>query len=310
MMQVTSRVGTSPDQQAGKIIQLTVLQDEAMADLEKRDTPLPRGMVDPVGTARRIRVERYKPSPRLAPFVDNIWIIDWDLTGRSPEVQKVLSSPNANLVLGPGRSGLFGVIRGISSQTLEGRGKVVGLRFRSGGLRPFLSGPVAALTDRMVPLQVVTGIDDQETKARVLAQDGHRAMVQAVEALLERRLPEPDPTVDLVCAAVALARCENGPMQAEALAGATGIGLRTLQRLFREYVGVSPKWVIRRYRLQEAAVRLAKGSNEPLADLAASLGYFDQSHLARDFTQLFGCPPSEYQQSQIVSISSKVRIHN
>jgi len=283
------------------IIQLVVLQDEAMMDLEKRDMPLPRGMVDPAGTARRIRVERYNPSPQLAPFVDNIWIIEWDLTGRAPEIQKVLSSPNANLVLGSGQSGLFGVIRGIYSRVLEGAGQVVGMRFRSGGLRPFLSGPAAALTDRIVPLQVVTGIDDEVARARVLGAGSHQAIVEGVDALLEQRLPEPDPAVDLVCAAVALARQENGPMHAEALADAMGISLRTLQRLFREYVGVSPKWVIRRYRLQEAAVRLAQGSNEPLADLAASLGYFDQAHLARDFTQLFGCPPSEYQHSQIVS---------
>ena len=89
-------------------------------------------------------------------------------------------------------------------------------------------------------------------------------------------------------------------MHAEALADAMGVSLRTLQRLFRDYVGVSPKWVIRRYRLQEAATRLAQGLDQPLADLAASLGYFDQAHLAREFTQLFGCPPSEYQQSQMI----------
>jgi AraC-like DNA-binding protein len=270
-----------------------------MMDLEKRDTPLPRGMLDPVGTERRIRVERYNASPQLAPFVDNIWIIEWDLTGRAPEVQKVLSSPNANLVIGSSESGLFGVIRGIYSRVLEGAGQVVGMRFRSGGLRPFLNGPAAALTDRIVPIHVVTGIEDEVAKERVLGAGNHQAIVQATEALLEVRLPQYDPAVDLVCAAVALVRQEDGPMHAEALADAMGVSLRTLQRLFRDYVGVSPKWVIRRYRLQEAATRLAQGLDQPLADLAASLGYFDQAHLAREFTQLFGCPPSAYQQSQM-----------
>jgi transcriptional regulator GlxA family with amidase domain len=33
----------------------------------------------------------------------------------------------------------------------------------------------------------------------------------------------------------------------------TGIGRRTLQRMFLRYAGVSPTWVLRRYRLLEAA---------------------------------------------------------
>jgi hypothetical protein len=129
----------------------SVLQDEAMAGLDKHDTRVPRGMIDPAGTARRIRVARYEPSSRLAPFVDNVWMIEWNLTGRPPEVQKVLPAPNVNLVIGAGQTKLFGVIRGVHGRTLEGTGRIVGLRFRTGGVRPFLAVPVATLTDRTVP---------------------------------------------------------------------------------------------------------------------------------------------------------------
>jgi AraC-like DNA-binding protein len=55
---------------------------------------------------------------------------------------------------------------------------------------------------------------------------------------------------------------------------------RTLQRLFQRYVGVSPKWVLRRYRLHEAAARLAEGTSGTWAEVAAELGYFDQPHFA------------------------------
>jgi AraC-like DNA-binding protein len=256
-------------------------------------------MIDPAGTARRIRVERYKPSAHLAPFVDNVWVIEWNLTGRPPEVQKVLPAPNVNLVIGTGQTKLFGMIRGIYGRSLEGVGRVVGLRFRPGGVRPFLAEPVASLTDRTAPAQTVTGIDDEVAEAKVLGAGDHQAMIRALEEILHYRLPRPDPTIDLVDTIVAQARRENGPQQAETLAREAGLSLRTLQRLFQEYVGVSPKWVIRRYRLQEAAARLAQGSYEPLSNLAAELGYFDQSHLAREFTQLFGYPPSEYQRSQL-----------
>ncbi len=45
----------------------------------------------------------------------------------------------------------------------------------------------------------------------------------------------------------------------EELAARFDIGVRNLQRLFGRYVGVSPKWVIRRFRLQEAAEQMEEG---------------------------------------------------
>ena len=124
-------------------------------------------------------------------------------------------------------------------------------------------------------------------------------MVRAAERLIEPRLPAPDATVDLIGTIAATARRDNGPRRAKALADEVGLSLRTLQRLFYQYVGVSPKWVIRRYRLQEAARCLAQGQKLQIARLAADLGYFDQAHLARDFGHLFGCSPEDYRRSQI-----------
>ena len=39
-----------------------------------------------------------------------------------------------------------------------------------------------------------------------------------------------------------------------------GIGPRSLQRLFRTYVGAGPKWMIRLYRIKEAAARIEEGN--------------------------------------------------
>jgi hypothetical protein len=73
---------------------------------------------------------------------------------------------------------------------------------------------------------------------------------------------------------------------------------RSLQRLFSNYVGVSPKWVIQRFRLQEAVSHLSKNEPVDLAALAQALGFFDQAHLTRNFTRLVGCSPLAYWTSQ------------
>ena len=60
---------------------------------------------------------------------------------------------------------------------------------------------------------------------------------------------------------------------------------------------MSPKWVLRRYRLHEAAAALAREQHRPWADVAADLGYFDQSHFIRDFTAAIGMTPVAYAQA-------------
>jgi AraC-like DNA-binding protein len=73
-----------------------------------------------------------------------------------------------------------------------------------------------------------------------------------------------------------------------------GLNKRTLQRLFAKYVGVSPKWVIQRYRLHEAAARLAGSPDVSHAALASDLGYSDQAHFVRDFKKIVGMSPAAY----------------
>jgi AraC-like DNA-binding protein len=279
--------------------------------LEKRDNALidsgmPRGIVDPRGAAKRIQVRRFEPSSKLAAFVDHHWIVEWNLAGRPPEEQRVVPSPNAHLLFCPGETGLFGVVRGIQGRLLQGNGRALGLRFRTGGLRPFLTGPVAQLTGRTVSTETITGQTDARSEELVFGQNKHQDMVHAAEAIIEPRLPDPDSTVDVVCSIVGAARREDGPRRAETLANEAGLSLRTLQRLFYDYVGVSPKWLLRRYRLQEAAWLLAQGHDIQLAALAADLGYFDQAHLVGDFKSLFGCAPAHYRKSQSPPCGAKI----
>jgi AraC-like DNA-binding protein len=67
-----------------------------------------------------------------------------------------------------------------------------------------------------------------------------------------------------------------------------------INKLFNEYVGVGPKWVVKRYRLQEAADQLAGGEDADLPQLALDLGYFDQPHFIKDFKSIVGKTPTEY----------------
>lgn len=267
-----------------------------MPDLQTK-TDRPKGVVDPATAQKMFRLERYVPGPQLAPFLDHYWIVEWDLRGRPPHVQRTLPYPCVHMVFEAGRSGVWGVPTGTFEYEVKDAGRVLGLRFRPGAFRAFLGRPVRSITDQVVALSSVMAWNDERAEAAVLAGAGDAGMVAAAEALLCQSLPAADPQVERIAQVLRLAEDCHELTRVEQLAERADIGVRTLQQLFSEYVGVSPKWVIRRYRLHEAADRLANGEPVDLSALALILGYFDQAHFTSDFQKLVGKPPAAYRRS-------------
>ncbi|MGX6448111.1 helix-turn-helix domain-containing protein, partial [Patulibacter sp. S7RM1-6] len=116
----------------------------------------------------------------------------------------------------------------------------------------------------------------------------------AVTAFLAARTPAADPAYALVRAVVGDMLGRPPDTRIGALARDHGVSERTLQRLFRELVGVSPGWVLRRHRLHEATERIGADPGQDLAALAYALGYADQAHLTGDFRAQVGVTPAAY----------------
>ncbi|MFH8836175.1 helix-turn-helix domain-containing protein [Streptomyces sp. NPDC017868] len=76
------------------------------------------------------------------------------------------------------------------------------------------------------------------------------------------------------------------------LATRTGWSLRHLENRFREQIGLTPKRLARVLRLNRAIRLLATGGGA--AGVAADCGFYDQSHLSREFTAMTGMPPGRF----------------
>lgn len=258
--------------------------------------PDARGVLHPQGAAGRLTLEQHPPAAALAPLVEFYWRVRWDLRGQPAHEQKVLSHPNVHLVFERPHAAVYGVDRGLFVRRLEGSGQVLGVKFRPGGFRAFRDRPAQELADRVVPAAELFGPDCEEVGRRVLALDGIAAMAAVADSFLLDRLPADrvaDPQAELAAAMVGTATGDLTMLRVEQLADHHGVSVRTLQRLFAEYVGVGPKWVLRRARLHEAAQRAEEAAVD-WSSLASDLGYADQSHLTRDFTAVVGLPPSRY----------------
>jgi AraC-like DNA-binding protein len=269
--------------------------------LDKRDTDgmspeLGRdpAIVRPTEAQRRIDVSRREPDASLAAWVDYVWIVRWDTA--EPYEQQLIPQPVVHVAAEQGRLLVHGVARGTFTRTLEGVGHVVGVAFRPGGFRPFVDVSVGTWSDRVVPAGDVLGTDDRDVAAHLLEPDRtDDELADGISGYLLSVDAQPDPVVDEVAALVETAEHDRAITRAEQLADHAGVGLRTLQRRFSDYVGIGPKWVIQRFRLLDAAAAAHSGEPTDWAALAVDLGFSDQSHLVRAFTAVVGTPPATYE---------------
>jgi AraC-like DNA-binding protein len=256
-----------------------------------------RGVLDERRGAARFRNARFWPAAALSDLVEHYWIVSWDLRGRPAHEQETLPHPAAHLVFEPEGVRVYGVCTRRFSRRLAGAGRAVGVRFRAAGLRPWLGAPLRTLTDRIVPAADVFGPEVERLAGDLPGREDEGAAA-LVEAFLRRGRPAPDARVDLVNRVVARITSDHAVLTVGDVARPFGLSPRTLQRLFREYVGVGPKWVIKRCRLHDAVARLAAGEPADWARLARELGYFDQAHLIHDFKAMVGRTPAEYARDQ------------
>lgn len=242
--------------------------------------------------------------------VSHYWWVRWRRPASMPFRPRVLGHPACHLTVEDAEGGqlhglatpaclVHGLVRQVFEVELPVAGRVAGVAFHPGGLSALLDRDVAGLSGRRVLAVEVFGADVASVFPAVLAESDETArrdlFIEYLHGVLSGQL-------DRVAADAGYATVRDATelMRARELvtlspvAERLHVSGRTLQRLFQRYVGASPLWVLRRYRLQDAAAAIDAGEGDDLAALAADLGFSDQAHFTRAFTQVIGVPPSVY----------------
>ncbi len=244
-------------------------------------------------------VYRFAPRPGLADVVRRYWVPVWDLAPGWVSVQRVLQYPVCLAVVGNDYASLIGPTTGLATKRLTGRGWAVGVMLQPAVGQRLIGADVSTLTDGQMDL-ADSGLPDVHrlvTDVRASMTDpndpvSRETAVAVMETALRKLLPV-DKDGIVVNAVVRAVESEAGIQRVSQICERFGVNERFLQRLSAERIGLTPKWLIRRRRLQEAARHLA-GDASGLADLAASLGYADQAHFQRDFKSVTGLTPVTY----------------
>lgn len=258
----------------------------------------PRGPLLPLG-AGTATVLRLAPSKTVRDLVVHYWLPSWDIPDGVIHEQRILTYPGCNLTIEDGIGRIHGPVPRLSTKRFSGSGRAFGVLFRPGTGVLLSSVPLQKLVDSTAPA-TTWGFD--QTKAIQVALDAARSTSQwqldaitIFESWIARRLPsgmdDEGALLNRICADI-----ESTPdiQRVGQICDRWKIGERTLQRLVRTRMGITPKWLLQRIRLQEAAALMGSGTGPDLARLAHALGYADQAHFTRDFTGVTGMSPGEY----------------
>jgi AraC-like DNA-binding protein len=252
----------------------------------------PAGLLRPQGYGEAVRLFREPAEPPVESLVELYWSVAWSLPEGEVRTQETLPYPSVHLVVEDGRALVYGVPRARFTRRLDGSGSVLGIKFHPGGFRPLTTSRISSLRGRVVAAEDVLIADTRPLVETVSSAQQPVDQAAAAQFWLTP-LATPDPSVEEAKRAVAYIADNPSVVLVEDLASRLNTSNRSLQRLFTDYVGVGPKWVVRRFRMHEAADRAASGPVD-WARLALDLGYYDQSHFVRDFTAAVGIPPARY----------------
>ncbi len=241
-----------------------------------------------------ITTKTYAAPDAVADVVQGLWAARWSIPDGHVHTVELLADPCVNLVCERDASGtqsrLVGVSTSLFRRELVGTGAVRGVKLRPGGVRAFVDASASMFRDLNTELHTLC-TETRSLERDVLCESDEEGFAAFATWLKNRRRRE-DPNVSLAVAIVERLQRDHEILRVEQLCTIAGLSIRPLQRLFKDYVGATPKWLIRRHRLQEVATRIDRGEAPNFADLAAELGYTDQAHLTRDFRAATGLSPS------------------
>lgn len=250
-----------------------------------------RGVLYP---ARLPELHRFPAPSEVTELVRWLWIPEWNLTPGRTSRQHLVAYPASNLVVEPGLVGFSGPTTRASYRDLSGTGWAVGALLRPAAVPGLVTDP-GALRDAYVELSepgllepVHEAMNDTDPASR------RTRAVAAFTGWLRERIGAISEEGRLANTMADLLDSDSSVLRLADAAASMGVSPRTLQRLARRYVGLSPYAMIRRRRLQEAADRIRRAPDVDLARVAAELGYADQAHLAGDFRRVLGFTASTY----------------
>jgi len=245
-----------------------------------------------------------RASAQLQPIIESCWLLEHD--GETANVQRVVPDGHPELILhlgqpfealedgewrGQQRCFLAGQITGPLLLRPRGPARVMGIRFQPHGAAHLLGAPMHELAGKFTPVADLSPALSRDLEHAMELAVGETDPLAVIEASLSRARINSSSGDPLMAHAAGRMTVERGATDLSMLAKELGLSIRQLERRFNASVGLPPKLFCRLQRFTR--VFQAVGSQScNWVDTAVECGYYDQSHLIRDFKNFTGETPS------------------
>jgi AraC-like DNA-binding protein len=254
---------------------------------------------------------RYKPGPPLSDFIENLWLYEgyasphakerifpsgtfelvFNLHDNELRIFKTQTPDKCNRFSGALVSGPYEEF--FLTDTPE-EASVMGVHFRPAGAPAFLGFSAQNFNDRHVDLEQVWGAVSREIHERLCAGISHAERFRLLEKLLRDRLQRTPTRNGAVATALDTFRLVGKRIRTRQLAREAGLSEKRFIDVFKSEVGMTPKMFDRILRFQRVIVAVRNNDTPDWTKIATEFGYFDQSHLIRDFHAFSGFSPENY----------------
>lgn len=267
-----------------------------------------KGVLHPTTSQEHYHLEQYSPSKKLSPFIEQFWHVTWDLTEHEPHTQKNLPQPNVHITFEARKIIFYGPVKHAFTRTLSSKGNIFGIKFSAGGFVPVLEQAMSEFVDTQIGIQNLFNERINGDTFSISEENNIEKKIELAEKFLEKlffsdlsttstsRLKKHAEAIVKTKKVIALIEATPSITKVSQLCNMTKINSRQLQRLFQTYVGMSPKWLIRKYRMYEILIRLEQSDNHQIdwQQIVLDLEYVDQPHFINDFKSFVDDTPQEY----------------
>ncbi len=201
----------------------------------------------------------------------------------------VFNAKNESVIIGPGKD--------LLTLTFDGPFTTLGIKFTATGGHVFFNTGMDQLTDRFMGGNNGAFIGN-EVMYKTLSEQLIVSQPQDLIAHIESHLVQVYQDYQLKAQSRLLklfnAIEQDSSLGLEELSAVLGVSVRDIQRLFKQYVGVTPNTYLRVNKINQLKDKIANNEFSTLTQLATDSGYFDQAHFIRDFKLFMQETPKRY----------------
>lgn len=251
---------------------------------------------------RCMTYREFKPDILLCPYIETYWTIS-GFTEKE-EFHKILPdgcidiifSTNDNIQFGltPYLPNIVGTMTTYLSGSYLNNVNIVGIRFKPVGITAFLRTSIYEFTDLRIDLNLAEMLFDESFYTELSNKTTTQVKILHFDSYLISKLAHINRVDTPIINAVNLIQGTKGTLSLTEIANKSCLSLRQFERRFKNAIGVSPKMFSKIAKFKHTVSYLENNSNTSLFLAAVDCGYYDQSHLIKDFKALSGDYPSNF----------------